>query len=134
MYSKTTLIGNLGANPELRHTPNGKAVCNFSVATNDRFSDKPEWHRIVVWGKVAEACNKHLVKGRTVCIEGKIQYRKWEDRDGQTRYTTEIVASQVTFLPGGPRREGEASAEAHEAPEAEVSQDAQVLLNGQEPF
>jgi single-strand DNA-binding protein len=107
MYNKTTLIGNLGANPELRTTPNGKSVCNFTVATNDRFSDKPEWHRIVVWGKVAEACAQHLAKGRTVCVEGKIQYRKWEDREGQTRYTTEIVASNVTFLPGGPRTSGQ---------------------------
>ena len=136
MFSKTMLIGNLGADPELRYTSNGKAVCNFSVATNDRFSDKPEWHRIVVWGKVADACAKHLVKGRTVCVEGKIQYRKWTDRDGITRYTTEIVAGQVTFLPGGPHSERTTqSNEAHEAPEAEVSQEAQQLLNSDDgPF
>jgi single-strand DNA-binding protein len=130
MYSKTTLIGNLGRDPELRYTPNGNAVCNFSVATNDRFNDKTEWHRIVVWGKIAEACNQHLSKGRRVCVEGKLQYRKWEDREGVTRQATEIVANQVIFLSGGANTAKQNNqTEMHFVPELEVSEDAPNALN-----
>jgi single-strand DNA-binding protein len=106
--NKVMLIGNLGSDPELRFTQSGQAVCNFSVATNERFTDKAgekqertEWHKIVVWGKQAENCEKYLSKGRQVFIEGRIQTRQWETDEGDTRYSTEVVAQNVKFLSGG---------------------------------
>jgi len=103
--NKVILIGNLGTDPELRYTPNGQPVCNFSVATSDSWMDKQgqkqertEWHRIVVWGKMGELCKEYLAKGRQAYIEGRIQTRQWNDREGQKRYTTEIIAQQVQFL------------------------------------
>lgn len=111
--NKVILIGNLGQNPELKHTPNGQAVANFSIATNENWKDKSgqdqsrtEWHRIVVWGKTAENCAKYLAKGRPVYIEGKLQTRQWQDKDGQTKYTTEIQAQTVQFLGGGTPQAG----------------------------
>lgn len=111
--NKVTLIGNLGADPEVRFTPGGQAVANFNIATNERWTSKntgqpeerTEWHRIVVWGKQAENCRDYLSKGRQVYIEGRLQTRKWEDKQGQTRYTTEIVADRVLFLGAGPNSE-----------------------------
>jgi single-strand DNA-binding protein len=109
--NKAILVGNLGRDPELRHTPNGQAVVNFTLATSESWTDKSgerqertEWHRIVVWGKTAEMCNQYLSKGRTVYVEGRIQTREWEDKDGNKRYTTEINASTVNFI--GPRTGG----------------------------
>lgn len=109
--NKAILVGNLGRDPELRHTPNGQAVVNFTLATSENWTDKngerqerTEWHRIVVWGKTAEMCNQYLSKGRTVYIEGRIQTREWEDKDGNKRYTTEINAQTVQFI--GPRTDG----------------------------
>ena len=109
--NKAILVGNLGRDPELRHTPNGQAVVNFTLATSETWTDKSgerqertEWHRIVVWGKTAEMCNQYLSKGRTVYVEGRIQTREWEDKDGNKRYTTEINASTVNFI--GPRTGG----------------------------
>lgn len=106
--NKVFLIGNLGKDPEVRYTPSGQAVANFSLATTDVWNDKSgerqertEWHRIVVWGKQAEHCGEYLRKGRSVHIEGKLQTREWDDKSGQKRYTTEIVANAVTFLGGG---------------------------------
>lgn len=103
--NKTMLIGRLGADPELRHTQSGDAVCNFTMATSEKWKgkdgemqEKTEWHRIVAWKKVAEICDKYLSKGKQVYIEGRLQTRKWEDKDGNKRYTTEIVANQVVFL------------------------------------
>ena len=108
--NKVILVGNLGRDPELRYTPGGQAVTSFSVATNERWNDKEgktqertEWHRIVVWGKQAENCANYLQKGRPVYIEGRLQTREWEDKEGQKRQTTEIVAQTVQFLGG---REG----------------------------
>lgn len=105
--NKVILIGRLGQNPEIRQTPSGAAVANFSVATNDAWTDKSgqkqertEWHRVVVWGKLAELCGQYLVKGRQVFLEGKLQTRQWQDKDGQTKYTTEILAQTVQFLGG----------------------------------
>ena len=116
--NKAILIGNLGKDPELRFTPGGQAVANFSVATNEKWTDKAgvkqektEWHRIVAWGKTAELCGEYLKKGREVYIEGKIQTREWNNKDGVKQYTTEIVAQNVTFLSGksdgGPRGKDE---------------------------
>lgn len=103
--NKVIVIGNLGKDPELRHTPQGQAVANFPVATSENWNDKngqrqerTEWHRIVVWGKLAELCGKYLSKGRKAYIEGRLQTRAWDDKDGQKRYTTEIVANTVQFL------------------------------------
>ncbi len=110
--NKVILIGNLGKDPELRYTGSGQAVVNFSLATSERWQGKEgdqqertEWHRIVVWGPQGEMCSKYLKKGRQIYLEGRLQTRQWEDKDGQTRYTTEINASRVLFLGG--RGEGE---------------------------
>jgi single-strand DNA-binding protein len=126
--NKVILIGNLGADPELRYTPSGQPVANFRIATSESWMDKQgqkqertEWHRIVAWGKLAELVGEYLKKGRQVYIEGKLQTRQWEDRDKNKRFTTEIQAREITFLGGrdgagagggggggggGPRREG----------------------------
>lgn len=102
------VAGNLGRDPEVRVTPSGRAVATLSVATNESWTDqegnrqeRTEWHRVVVWGKQAENCGQYLSKGRQVCVQGRIQTRKWTDQNGQDRYTTEIVAQRVDFLGGG---------------------------------
>ena len=101
------VVGNLGRDPEVRFTQNGRAVANFSVATSESWTgqdgnpqERTEWHNIVVWGKQAEACGQYLAKGRQVFVQGRIQTRKWTDQNGQDRYTTEIVAQRVQFLGG----------------------------------
>ena len=106
--NKAIIIGNLGADPELRHTAGGSAVCNLRVATTETWKDrdgnkqeKTEWHRIVVWGNQAEACGKYLSKGRQVYVEGSLDTREWQDKDGNRRTTTEIKARQVVFLGSG---------------------------------
>jgi len=103
--NRVILIGNLGRDPELRFTAGGQPVASFTVATNERWNDRDgkvqertEWHRIVVWGKQAETCANYLQKGRSVYIEGRLQTREWEDKEGQKRQTTEIVAQTVQFL------------------------------------
>jgi single-strand DNA-binding protein len=105
--NKVILVGNLGRDPELRYTQSGQAVANFSLATTDRFSsrdgdrqERTEWHRIVTWGKTAENCAQYLAKGRSVYVEGRLQTNEWEDKEGQKRRTTEIVAQTVQFLGG----------------------------------
>tara|TARA_B100001971_G_scaffold91031_1_gene83987 strand:- start:55884 stop:56339 length:456 start_codon:yes stop_codon:yes gene_type:complete len=106
--NKVIILGRLGQDPELKYTPSGAAVCNFSLATSETWNDKAsgqkqektEWHRIVVWGKLAELCNQYLSKGRQAFVEGKIQTRSWEDKDGNKRYTTEISAQTVQFIGG----------------------------------
>ena len=105
MINKVILVGNLGKDPEIRYTPSGMAVANFSVATTERWKDKTsgemqertEWHRIVAWGRLGEICGEYLSKGRQVYIEGKLQTRQWE-KDGVTRYSTEVVASEMKML------------------------------------
>jgi single-strand DNA-binding protein len=110
--NKVILIGNLGRDPEIRYTQGGQPVANFTLATSESFNnregkreERTEWHRIVVWGKTAELCTQYLAKGRTVYIEGRLQTREWEDKEGQKRRTTEVVAQTVQFL-GGPRGAG----------------------------
>ncbi|QRN95795.1 single-stranded DNA-binding protein [Archangium violaceum] len=105
--NKVILIGNLGADPEVRFTPGGQAVANFRIATSDTWTDKngqkqerTEWHRIVVWGKLAELCGEYLKKGRQCYVEGRLQTREWTDKEGRKNYTTEVVANGVTFLGG----------------------------------
>lgn len=106
--NKAILIGNLGRDPELRYTPQNTAVCTLKVATGERrkdasgnWVDHTEWHSVVVFGKTAENCSKYLAKGRQVFIEGRIQTRKWQDKEGKDRYSTEIVGSNVQFIGGG---------------------------------
>ena len=98
--NRVTLIGRLGQDPEVRYTESGKAVANFSLATSEGRSDnqRTEWHRIVCWEKTAELVGQYLNKGRQVCVEGRIQTRKWTDKEGTEKYTTEIVAYSVEFL------------------------------------
>lgn len=107
--NKVIVLGRLGSEPELRYTPSGAAVANFSVATSDNWTDKSgekqektEWHRIVVWGKLGELCHQYLSKGRQAYIEGKLQTRSWEDKDGVKKYTTEILANTVQFIGNNP--------------------------------
>jgi single-strand DNA-binding protein len=111
--NKVILIGNLGADPELRYTSGGSAVADLRLATSRKYTTKDgnskedtQWHRIVVWGKQAEHCKEYLSKGRQVYVEGRLQTRQWEDRDGNKRYTTEVVAERVQFLGGGGRGGG----------------------------
>ena len=103
--NKVILVGNLGANPEMRYTQGGQPVANLRLATTERWTDKSgqkqettEWHRVVCFGKLAEICGQYLSKGRQVYIEGRIQTRQWQDQQGQKRYTTEIVAQRVQML------------------------------------
>jgi single-strand DNA-binding protein len=103
--NKAILIGKLGKDPELRYTPGGQPVASFSLATTERWTDKngqrqdrTEWHNIVVWGKLAELVNQYLKKGRSAYIEGRITNRSWDDKDGNKKYRSEIVATTVEFL------------------------------------
>lgn len=105
MVNKAILVGRLGRDPEVRHTASGTPVANFSLATDESWTDKngerqrrTEWHQIVVWSRLAEICERYLRKGRLVFIEGQIQTREWEDRDGNRRRTTEIVARNMQML------------------------------------
>ncbi len=106
--NRMIVIGHLGGDPELKQLESGKSVANFSVATTDRWTDqqgvrqeRTEWHRVVVWGKGAELCAKYLTKGRLVYVEGRVQTRKWVDKEGRERVTTEVVAEDITFLDAG---------------------------------
>ena len=103
--NKVILIGNLGQDPELRYTGSGTAVCNMRLATNESYKDsngelveKTEWHSIVAWARLAEICGEYLKKGSQVYFEGSLQTRQWEDRDGNTRYTTEVKAREMMML------------------------------------
>jgi single-strand DNA-binding protein len=108
--NNVTLIGNLGADPEVRYLPSGDAVANISIATTDRYKDKQsgefkentEWHRIAFFGRLAEIVSEYLKKGSSVYIEGKLRTRKWQAQDGTDRYSTEIVADQMQMLGGRP--------------------------------
>jgi single-strand DNA-binding protein len=103
--NKVIIVGRLGADPEVKAVGQGSTVTRLNVATSENWmgkdgqkQERTEWHRIVVWGKLAEICGKHLSKGRQVYVEGRLQTRKWEDQQGQAKYTTEIVANTVQFL------------------------------------
>ncbi|MPS47709.1 single-stranded DNA-binding protein [Methylobacillus sp.] len=105
--NKVILVGNLGRDPEVRYMPNGEAVANFSIATTDSWKDKngqrqerTEWHNIVMYRRLAEIAGEYLKKGRPVYIEGRLQTRKWQTKEGQDRYTTEIIADQMQMLGG----------------------------------
>ena len=122
--NKATLIGNLGADPEVRSTNAGTRVATLSVATSRRWTsragdpqEKTEWHRVVCWDKLAEICERYLTKGDRVYVEGRIEYRQWEGQDGQTRYTTEIRARDMIMLGSGGGRERESYSSSGSAPE-----------------
>jgi single-strand DNA-binding protein len=111
--NKCMIIGNLGRDPEMRYTPSGQAVTQFTVAVNRNYRDnqgewqeETEWFRVVAWGPLAERTAENLRKGRKVYVEGRIQTRQWEDQSGQKRYTTELIAQTVTALDPRPRDEG----------------------------
>lgn len=106
--NKVILVGRLGADPEVKTVSGGNTVARLSLATSESWNDKQgqkqertEWHRVVVWGKLAELCGRYLNKGRQVYVEGRIQTRQWEDQQGQKRYSTEVVATTVQFLGAG---------------------------------
>ena len=111
--NKVMLIGRLGRDPEIRYTQSGQAVANFSIATDETYMgkdgqkvEKTEWHKIVVWGKQAEFCGNYLSKGRLIYVEGKIETRKWQDQNGQDRYSTEIKAVTIQALDKKPDGQG----------------------------
>jgi single-strand DNA-binding protein len=106
-FNKITVVGNLGRDPELRYTPQGNAVCNFSMATNEKRRDKSgesqditTWFRITLWGKQAENASKYLTKGSSVYIEGRLRVEEWSDRDGKSRYTLDVHATDMQFIGG----------------------------------
>jgi single-strand DNA-binding protein len=142
--NKVILVGNLGKDPELRYTPSGAAVATFSLATTERYKDKSgqqqdktEWHNIVVWNKLAEICSKYLHKGKQVYIEGRIQSRSYDDKDGNKRYITEIVADQMQMLgrageeTGGQTRSGGESRQSR--PTSSASQSTPAYENFADP-
>ncbi len=112
--NKVILVGNLGADPEVRYTPGGLAVTNFRLATTENRTNKEgqreqrtEWHRIVAFGKLAEICGEYLAKGKQVYIEGRLQTRSWDDKDGNKRWTTDIIADKMQMLgPAGSQKAG----------------------------
>lgn len=107
--NKVILIGNLGRDAEMRYTPSGVAVSTLNLATTESWKDKQtgekkedtQWHRVIVWGRTAEALQDYLTKGKSICVEGKLQTRKWTDKEGVDKYTTEIKADRVVLLGGG---------------------------------
>ncbi len=127
MLNKVTLIGNLGADPEIRYMPTGGAVANITLATTMRWKDKQsgerkeatEWHRVVFYNRLAEIAGEYLKKGRQIYVEGRLHTRKWQGQDGQDRYTTEIIADEMHMLgtrSGGTGDFGEQPQSAHQAP------------------
>ena len=111
--NKVILLGRLGADPESRMTPGGQQVCTLRLATSESFQkdgqreERTEWHRVILWGRLAELASKYLRKGRSCYIEGKIQTRQWDDAQGQKRYTTEVVANQLQFVDSGQGKQNE---------------------------
>ncbi len=128
--NKVILVGNLGKDPEVRYTPGGEAVTNITLATTDSWKDKAtgekkeatEWHRVVFFRKLAEVAGEYLKKGSQVYIEGSLKTRKWKDKEGQDRYTTEIVASEMTMLGGKQKDLSESKPMASTASEASPKQ------------
>ncbi len=137
--NKVILVGNLGKDAELKRTPGGSAVTTLSLATTDVYTDrdgqrqeKTEWHRVVVWGKTAESLSEYLVKGKQIYVEGRLQTRSWDDKDGNKRYTTEIRSDRIVLLGGGggrgPRVEREETAP------GEASRESVELTDDDIPF
>ena len=131
--NKMIIIGNLGRDPEMRYTPSGQAVTNFTIATNYRYTtaegearEETEWFRISVWGRQAESCNQYLTKGRKVYVEGRLRSRTYETREGETRFANEITATDVRFIdttasraeefPQGAEQDADTGMEANDLP------------------
>jgi single-strand DNA-binding protein len=111
--NKVILVGNLGRDAELRYTPGGAAVATLNLATTEVFKDREgqkkedtQWHRVILWGKTAETLQDYLTKGKQIYVEGKLQTRKWKDKDGNDKYTTEVRGDRVVLLSGGGRGDG----------------------------
>ena len=128
--NKVILIGNLGSDPTMRYTSGGTAVANFNVATSETFKNKSgeketrtEWHRVIAWARLAEICNEYLRKGKQVYVEGRLQTREWEDQQGNKKYTTEVVAREMTML----GRAGEAPAD---VPSGDYQQEGAATTGG----
>jgi single-strand DNA-binding protein len=129
--NKVILVGNLGSDPELRHTPNGTPVANFRIATNEVFTNREgerdqrtEWHRIVAFGRLAEICGQYLKKGKQIYIEGRLRTREWEDQSGNRRFTTEINATQMVML----GRAGDAGFVPGEEPQESPPEESQAKV------
>lgn len=135
--NKVILLGNLGKDPEMRHTPSGVPVCSFPIATSETYTDRQsgekrtqtEWHNVVLWRRLAEIADKYLQKGSQVYIEGKIRTRSWDDDQGNKRYTTEIVGDQMQLL-GRPQGEGNPQRERQEAASQPASAPQQSAPSG----
>lgn len=135
--NKVMLIGRLGRDPELRHTQQGKAVCNFSMATDESYKDrdgnkvdKAEWHDIVVWDRSGENCANYLAKGSLVYVEGRLQTRKWQDQQGNERKTKEVVAERVQFLDTKSQQHGDGQQEQRQQPRQQQQASAQARGRG----
>jgi single-strand DNA-binding protein len=117
------LIGALGKDPELRYTQNQTAVCSFSVATSQKLKDKEkvQWHSVVAWGQLGETCSKYLAKGRKVAVNGRLEYRSWEDKQGQKRISAEVIAESVEFLTPKDQQQGRSEQQfgAHDMPNSD---------------
>ncbi len=137
MVNRVILVGHLGRDPEMRYTSSGTPVTNFSVATNERWNnqngerqERTEWHKIVTWSKLAEISNQYLTKGQLVFIEGRIQTREWDDRDGNKRRTTEIIASDMRMMtPRGTN--GRSLEEPVEVPEGGKAAEGEKVAEGE---
>jgi single-strand DNA-binding protein len=123
--NKVILVGNLGRDAELRYTPGGAAVATLNLATTEVFKDREgqkkedtQWHRVILWGKTAETLQDYLTKGKQIYVEGKLQTRKWKDKDGNDKYTTEVRGDRVVLLSGGGRSEGSSRGESGGRPAA----------------
>ncbi len=143
--NKVILVGNLGRDAELRYTAGGAAVATINMATTEVWNDKggqrqekTEWHRVVIWGKTAESLSEYLTKGKQIYVEGRLQTRQWDDKDGNKRYTTEIRGDRIVLLSGGgggPRTAAAASAPAAERDEAApAGRDTVELTDDDIPF
>ena len=137
--NKVILVGNLGKDPEIRHLDNGVAVANFSLATTESYTNKQgervnqtEWHNVVLWRGLADIAEKYLKKGNSVYIEGKINTRKWEDKDGNVRYSTDIVADKMTML--GSKQESASISQPKNNEETNSSNSSEQLNNDDLPF
>ncbi len=119
--NKVIIVGNLGKDPEVRYLPSGEQICNITLATSERYKDKAsgeykentEWHRVVFFGKLAEICGQYLQKGKKIYVDGRIRTNKWQDKEGNERYTTEIIGSEMKMLSG---KDDSGRREAPEAP------------------
>jgi single-strand DNA-binding protein len=138
--NKVILVGNLGRDAELRYTPSGAAVATLNLATTDVYKDREgqrkedtQWHRVILWGKTAETLQDYLTKGKQIYVEGRLQTRKWKDKDGNDKYTTEVRGDRVVLLSGAGR--GDASAERAEGPgHTEAPREPAELTDDDIPF